>query len=115
MKKLVIILIIVAVVSILAIPSVLFADSPDKVNGFVCPVFANGNGVVLHNPNKVGPIGEGHFTLIPGANSPNGNNGKSGDLWIPEHATNDNGNGVVGGDHLEPGDTGYTAIWGPQP
>ena len=48
MKKLIIIGIIVAVVSIMVIPATLFADPPEKVDGFVCPVF---KGDKSNNPN----------------------------------------------------------------
>jgi len=32
-------------------------------------------------------------------------------VCVPFYALNDNGNAVRGGDHLVPGDVGYTGIW----
>lgn len=87
MKKLIIIGIIIAVISIIAIPATIFADPPQKVNTFVCPVL---NAIVgAHNPNA-NPITGGDFTLFPGkagdpANSP---------VNVPVHATNRVGGGI---------------------
>jgi len=72
--------------------------APEKTDGFVCPVF-HSDAVGAHNPNAV-EIAGGDYTIV----GPN--------VRVPVHATNDDGAGSPGGDHLGPGDVGYTAIWG---
>ena len=106
MKKLIIILVVVAVVSIFAIPSVLFADPVDKVSAFVCPVFNANSQAGNKNPNAVG-IAEGDKSILPGKAA--GDAGHlNGPVSVPENATN---SGAPNGPHSSPGDTDYTAIW----
>lgn len=75
------------------------AGATHRVSGFVCPVITTDG--VLNSP-KGAAIGEGHYTII------------GPDVAVPVHATNDNGAGTPGGDHLQPGEVGYTAIWATQ-
>lgn len=97
MKKLIILAIAVAVISIMAIPATLFADT---VEGFVCPVISTEN--VLNSPNGA-MIGQGNYTII----GPNVTVGSY-------KATNGEGTGTPPGPHSEPGDKDYTAIWAHQ-
>lgn len=65
-------------------------------DGFICPVISTDN--VLHSPKGMA-ISQGDYTII------------GPDVVVPLHATNDNGTGSPSGDHLGPGQVGYTAIW----
>lgn len=65
-------------------------------DAFVCPVITTN--AVLNSPKGMA-IGEGHYTII------------GPDVSVPIGATNDDGAAVPGGPHLQPGETGYTAIW----
>lgn len=67
---------------------------------FVCPVFTQ-EAVGMHNPN-VSPIAGGDWSFGPG---------NSSGLSVPDQATNADGAGSPGGEHAEPGEPGYTAIW----
>lgn len=104
MKKLIIISIVVVVISIVALPAMIFADPVERVQTFVCPVLNENAG--MNNPNAF-PIAGGDYSLLPGkagdpANSP---------VMVPVHATNQNGNGGPGGSHAGPGDADYSPIW----
>jgi hypothetical protein len=70
----------------------------EKTDGFVCPVFNDNSAVGEHNPNAV-PIANGDYTIA----GPN--------VSVPLHATNDDGEGSPGGNHVGPNDTTYSAIW----
>jgi hypothetical protein len=94
MKKLLILSLVLA--STLLVAGAAKAAAPDRVDGFVCPVISTDN--VLHSP-KGGAISEGFYTI------------GGPDVSVPEHATNENGAGSPGGEHSDPGDTDYTAIW----
>jgi len=84
---------------LLVLPLSVAAAPIEKTDGFVCPVFNSDSAVGENNPNAV-QIGGGDYTVV----GPN--------VSVPVHATNDNGAGSPGGDHVAPGDTDYTAIWG---
>ncbi len=58
---------------------------------FVCPVFSGDSAPVEHNQNVSTEIGGG--------------------VDYPDQATNDDGAGTPGGDHLAPGEPGYTPLW----
>ena len=75
---------------------------------FVCPVFSGNSAPVGHNQNVTTEIGGGDYTLFPGAagEAPNGVG-----VDYPDQATNDDGAGTPGGDHLAPGEPGYTPLW----
>ncbi len=66
-------------------------------NGFVCPVIKTD--AVLNSPNGGTLGGSGGYTI------------GGPDVSTPFTATNDDGAGSPGGDHLFPGDPGYTAVW----
>jgi hypothetical protein len=84
--------------------SAVFADAPEKTDGFVCPVLGGQAGEDHGNSNNevIVPIGEGDFTVV----------GPS--VSVPIFATNDEGGGTPPGPHDSPGDQGYTAIWAGQ-
>ena len=63
---------------------------------FVCPVFSGDSAPVEHNQNVTTEIGGGDYTLFPGAAG---------------EAPDDDGAGTPGGDHLAPGEPGYTPLW----
>jgi hypothetical protein len=90
-----------ATIALLLVPTLTFAAAPETTDGFVCPVFNDGSAAGEHNPNAV-QIGGGDYTVI----GPN--------VSVPIHATNGNGAGSPGGDHSTPGDSDYTAIWSGQ-
>jgi hypothetical protein len=96
---------IFVVLSAIMLSGIVAAIPPEKTEGFVCPVFTQE--AVTHNPN-VFEIGEGHWSLLPGSNP---EDGPRHIVKVPKHATNGDGAGVVGGEHSEPGDSDYTAIW----
>ncbi len=81
--------------------TVALADSPEKTDGFVCPVLGGqaGGDHGKSDPPKFVTIAGGDTTVI----GPN--------VSVPVHATNDNGNGSPGGAHASPGDAGYSPIW----
>ena len=83
----------------------MFATQGAALADFVCPVFDADSAAVAHNKNIVGPIGGGDFTLLPGKA------GIESDKQFPDIATNDDGAGTPGGDHLSPGDPGYSPLW----
>ena len=92
-----------ALVAGLILSSVVVFAQPEKVNAFVCPVIT-AEAVGVHNP-VAGELGAtGTYTVVP-------TTANNGDLTVPIHATNMDGNGVPGGPQSEPGDTDYTAIW----
>jgi len=68
--------------------------------GFVCPVITTD--AVLNSANGI-TIGGGHYSVA------------GPDVTVPIHATNMDGDGTPFGPHAAPGDTDYTAIWGPGP
>jgi len=76
--------------------------TPEKTDGFVCPVLGGQAGGDHGNssPKPIVGISNDDSTVI------------GPDVSVPEHATNDNGAGSPGGDHASPGDSDYTAIWG---
>jgi hypothetical protein len=83
------------------------ASPPDRAQEpFVCPVLTVNESAVDHS-GKFKEIGEGQYTFAPGAAGSaetfNGN--------VPNHATNEAGEGSPEGSHSAPGDTDYTAIW----
>ena len=85
------------------------AAQPDRVgdDAFVCPVLKVSGQAVESTDDKFGQIGDGEYTFGPGsAGNPDTFNGN-----VPLDATNDDGEGTPGSDHVSPGDTGYTAIW----
>jgi hypothetical protein len=113
MKKLIIILVVVAVVSILAIPSVLFADS-HKVSTFVCPVLKDvgtrdDTSNAFEKSTNFFPIGD-DYSILPGKAGGDPGTHLNSPVSVPIHATNDNGDGSPGA-HVSPGDPDYTAIW----
>lgn len=82
------------------------AAAPDRAEApFVCPVLTLPDQAV--ETGRFNRIGDGQYTFGPGnagsADTFNGN--------VPNHATNDEGEGTPGSDHVAPGDTGYSAIW----
>jgi hypothetical protein len=84
------------------------AETPERAEDpFVCPVLTVDENAVSHTEGRFNPLGEGEYTFGPGAAG-------SGDTFngnVPNHATNEGGDGSPGGDHSAPGDTDYTAIW----
>jgi len=76
------------------------------VEGFVCPVIIT---EAVTNSPKGAAIGEGHYTIL------------GPDVRVPMRATNSDGeggpagSGTPPGPHAQPGDVGYTAIWGLRP
>lgn len=68
--------------------------NPDA-DAFVCPVLGGQAGEQGH---EFVAIGEGDYTVL----GPN--------VKVPDHATNDDGSGSPG-DHLSPGEVGYSPIW----
>jgi hypothetical protein len=89
----------VAVLSVLLFTTApVFAQPPEKTDGFVCPILggrAGENG----NSLKIVQLPGGDYTVI------------GPELHVPIHATNWDGVGTPGGAHAVPGDSGYTAIW----
>ncbi|PIS04919.1 MAG: hypothetical protein COT81_03820 [Candidatus Buchananbacteria bacterium CG10_big_fil_rev_8_21_14_0_10_42_9] len=91
---------VIASLSVLALPAFVFAQVPEKTDGFVCPVIT-AEAVGEHNP-QAGALGDGNYTIPP--------HGGAAHVPIPLHATNGDGAGSPG-DSSAPGDTDYTAIW----
>jgi hypothetical protein len=89
-----------------------FAGPPERVgeDAFVCPVL-NLPGEAVENGgqgelfNELGDSGQYSFGQ-GNAGNPDTFNGN-----VPLHATNGEGEGTPGVDHVGPGDPGYTAIW----
>jgi hypothetical protein len=87
------------------------AEPPDRVgeDAFVCPVLKVSDQAVqaAENEDRFMSLGDGNHTILPGnaghAETFNGN--------VPLNATNDDGDGTAGVDHVSPGDDGYSAIW----
>ena len=100
MRKLLSGLILTVILSMSTVSAV-FADALQENEGFVCPVLGGQAGDPHGNsaPVKIVPIAGGDYTI------------GGPDVNVPEHATNDEGEGSPGGDHASPGDPGYTAIW----
>ena len=91
---------LLAALSVAALPMFASAAAPEKTEAFVCPVLNETVGA--HNPNTF-EIADGDYSLIP--------SGTPHTIMVPAKATNDNGAGSPGGDHVGPGDPSYTAIW----
>jgi hypothetical protein len=87
------------------------AEPPDPASDpFVCPVLKV-SGQAADNNDHFMPIGAGEYTILPGnAGSQATFNGN-----VPNNATNADGDGSVGEDHVSPGDDGYSAIWSGNP
>jgi hypothetical protein len=86
------------------------AAPPERVGdqAFVCPVLKLSEQAVENTDGKFGSgIGVGEYTFGPGnagsADTFNGN--------VPLDATNGDGFGTPGDDHVSPGEDGYSAIW----
>ena len=79
-----------------------FAEEPEPVEGFVCPVLGGqaGPGQGNSDPEPIVGIAGGASTVL------------GPDVTVPLHATNDDGDGVPSEDFASPGDPDYTAIWG---
>jgi hypothetical protein len=108
MKKLIILATAVVVISVMAIPATLFADS-HRVDSFVCPVLKPVVGD-SNNPN-IFPIADGDYSILPGKAAGDPGTHLNSPVAVPEGATNGDGDGSPGGWHAKPGDTDYTAIW----
>jgi hypothetical protein len=84
------------------------AAPPDRVDddkAFVCPVLKV-SGQAVDSSGQFKPIGD-DYTIFPGnAGGPATFNGN-----VPLDATNGDGDGTPGVDHLSQGDTDYSAIW----
>ena len=100
MKKLLQVLVLVGLLSVLTATAA-FAEGVEQEPGFVCPVLGGqaGDPHGSSDPVKISPISNGDYTI------------GGPDVNVPKFATNDNGDGSPSGDHLSPGDVGYTAIW----
>ncbi|OGO14937.1 MAG: hypothetical protein A2Z14_16980 [Chloroflexi bacterium RBG_16_48_8] len=100
MRKILSGILLMVVLSVLTVSAV-FADAPEKTDGFVCPVLGGQAGADRGNsdPEKIQEIDGGDYTVA------------NPDVSVSEHATNDEGDGSPGGDHASSGDPGYTAIW----
>jgi hypothetical protein len=106
MRKLKLVVPIVAG-AVALLPASAMAAAPDRAeNPFVCPVLTVADQAVA-NSGRFNSIGNGQYTFAPGAagsaDTFNGN--------VPNLATNADGAGSPGGAHSAPGDTDYTAIW----
>ena len=79
-----------------------FAEEPEPVDGFVCPVLGGhaGEGQGSSDPEPIVGIGSGAASVL------------GPDVTVPTLATNEDGDGVPDGDFASPGDPDYTAIWG---
>jgi hypothetical protein len=74
---------------------------------FVCPVL-NLPSQAVENSGKFSPLGtSGQYTTLPGR----AGDEASSPVNPPDHATNANGEGTPGVDHVGPGDPGYSPIW----
>jgi hypothetical protein len=83
------------------------AAPPDPAgeDAFVCPVLKLSDQAAANTGYN--EIGEGEYTFAPG----NAGSGTTFSGNVPVHATNDDGEGTAGVDHVSPGEDGYTAIW----
>jgi hypothetical protein len=81
--------------SLFAVP--VFAESVEKVDGFVCPVLG-GKAGMNGKSGKIQGIAGGYYTVV------------GPDVSVPEHATNDGFPSVADSFNV-PGEEGYTAIW----
>lgn len=101
MRRLTMFLVATAVLLTLSAAAVVAGETPEKTDGFVCPVLGGQAGDDHGNssPSRIVAIAGGDYTV------------GGPDVSVPVHATNDNGAGSPGGDHTSPGDAGYTAIW----
>jgi hypothetical protein len=98
--------VLIAVTAVAALAGI-SANSAMAADPFVCPVLKVSDQAVDRSGQFMGPIGEGEHTILPGnAGIPGTFNGN-----VPDNATNAEGEGTVGSDHVSPGDDGYTAIW----
>lgn len=92
-----------SLLGLLAVPAFVLAAPVEKTDAFVCPVIT-AEAVGEHNP-QAGPLGDsGNYTVVP-------ETANNGNISVPIHATNADGEGVPPGPHAQPGDTDYTAIW----
>jgi hypothetical protein len=74
---------------------------------FVCPVL-NLPSQAVEKSGKFAPLGEsGQYTTLPGR----AGDEASSPVNPPDHATNADGEGTPGVDHVGPGDPGYSPIW----
>ena len=74
---------------------------------FVCPVL-NLPSSAVENSGKFAPLGtSGQYTTLPGR----AGDEASSPVDAPDHATNADGEGTPGVDHVGPGDPGYSPIW----
>ena len=104
-KRLIVAASAVAMLSGLSASSAL-ADEPERASDpFVCPVITISE-QAYESSGHFNDLGEGQYTFGPGAAGEKGTMGP-----VPNHATNEDGEGSPGGDHSAPGDTDYTAIW----
>ena len=104
----IVLLISLVITGIVGITGVAYAAPPEKVDGFVCPVWNPDSQAGMKNPNAH-LIAGGLYTIIPGENT---GTQRANHLSIPAHATNQGGAGHPGTPGFaEPGDPGYTAIW----
>ena len=102
MKKISILASIAAVIALSMVTATsAFASSPERIDGFVCPVLGGQAGGEHGSsaPEPIVGIGGGDSSVI------------GPEVSIPMHATNDDGAGTPGDAHASPGDDGYTAIW----
>jgi hypothetical protein len=85
-------------------------SDPAGEDAFVCPVLKVSDQAVAATGGpgeRFDSIGDGEYTFGPGnagsADTFNGN--------VPLDATNGDGFGTPGDDHVSPGEDGYSAIW----
>jgi hypothetical protein len=85
-------------------------SDPAGEAAFVCPTLKLSDQAVASTGGtgvKFNEIGDGEYTFGPG----NAGSGETFSGNVPLHATNDDGEGTPGVDHVSPGEDGYTAIW----
>jgi hypothetical protein len=105
MRKLATILVIpcLTIVGLMGTTGIAFADPPEKVDGFVCPVLGGEAGQHIGNPDHspfIGPLADGDYSI------------HGPDISVPIQATNKCGEGWPGiPGYARPGDKDYTAIW----
>lgn len=92
-----------ALAAIVILPGSVLAEAPEMTEAFVCPVIESQS---LANNPQAKQLPDGNYTVVP-------ETANNGDLYVPVHATNDDGQGKPG-DSAAPGDTTYTAIWARQ-
>jgi hypothetical protein len=83
------------------------AAPPERASDpFVCPVLKVSDRAT-ENVDHFASLGDGNYTILPGnAGSQETFNGN-----VPTDATNGDGTGTAGVDHVSPGDDGYSAVW----